>query len=67
MEEELKRVEGWAGSVGGMAKEREQCVDIKEEVGKFKDSFLGSGRLLLNCLRLARRSCHSGERLTGRA
>ena len=32
LEEELKRVEGWAGSVGGVAKEREQCVDIKEEV-----------------------------------
>ena len=32
LEEELKRVEGWAGSVGGVSKEREQCVDIKEEV-----------------------------------
>ena len=29
----MKRVEGWAGSVGEVLKEREQCVDIKEEVG----------------------------------
>ena len=29
----MKRVEGWAGSLGEVTREKEQCVDIKEEVG----------------------------------
>ena len=28
-------MEGWVGSVGGVVKERERCVDIKEEVGEY--------------------------------
>ena len=26
-------MEGWAGSLGEVTREKEQCVDIKEEVG----------------------------------
>ena len=34
VEEEVKRVEGWAGRVGEVGREKQECVDIREEQGE---------------------------------